>query len=161
VRGGALPPALLAAALGLLLSFAPRKEIAPSLIAFVVVAIAASFIRLETTQTDLVFYGCWASIVGTALSIHIPKPISRGAGTALAVNAGCWAGLVIGAAGAPLDLAIALPWVLLCLPCAVLIHRNLGIGPKVVASWLVAVSLLAAFLPVTTPTPGYAGDHME
>ncbi len=161
MRGGALPPALLAAALGFVLAFAPRKAIAPAVVTFGLVAVAASFIRADAAKTDLIFYACWASVAATALSIHLPKLLDLSWAMILAANAGLWAGAVIGVAGVPLDLAKSLPWVLLCLPGAWLVSRNLGIGVKVVASWLVAVSLLAAFLPVTTPTPGYAGDHME
>jgi hypothetical protein len=82
-------------------------------------------------------------------------------GLALAINAGLWAGLVIAVAGAPLDLAKALPWVLICLPAALIVEGRFQIAVKVVASWLIAVSFLAAALPATTPTPGYVGDHME
>lgn len=161
MRGGALPPALLAAALGFALSFAPRKAIAPSLAAFLVVAVAASFVRAEPDQANGVFYACWASVVGTALSVHVARRLTISWTVMLAANAGFWAGAVIGVAGHPLDLAKALPWVLLFVPSAWLIGRKLGIGVKVVASWLVAVSVLAAALPATTPTPGYVGDHME
>lgn len=161
MRGGALPPALLAAALGLLLAFAPRKSIAPAVGAFFAIAIAASLVRLGPDRTDLIFYACWASLAAAALAIHLPRARTRAWAIAFATNAGLWAGAVIGVAGTPLDLAKALPWVLLCLPGAWLVGHRLGLGLKVVASWLVAVSLLGALLPITTPTPGYAGDHME
>lgn len=161
MRGGALPAALLAAALGFALSFAPRRVIAPSLVAFGVLAVFASFVRFDPTWGDGIFYGCWASIIATALSVHLAKRLTAAGMVPLAANAGFWAGAVVRVAGAPLDLGISLPWVLLFLPGAWLVGRKLGIGVKVVASWLVAVAVLGAALPATTPTPGYVGDHME
>lgn len=161
MRGGALPPALMASALGFALAFAPRRTIPSSVVAFVGVAVAASVLKPPSVWTDAIFYGCWTSIIITALLVHLPKPMSLRTTLPLAANAGFWAGAVIAAAGAPLDLARALPWVLICVPASWLIARKLGIGIKVVASWLVAVSVLAAALPTLTPTPGYVGDHME
>lgn len=161
MRGGALPPALLASALGFALAFVPKKTIAPGIASFAGVAVAASFVKTDPAWTDAIFYACWASVVVTALCVHIPRPPPLGAVLALSANAGLWAGAVISAAGAPLDLAKSLPFVLICLPASWLIAHRLGIAIKVVASWLVAVSVLAAALPTLTPTPGYVGDHME
>jgi hypothetical protein len=161
MRGGALPPALLASALGFALAFAPRRAIAPAVVAFAVVAGVASRVQPDPSWADGIFYACWGSVIVTALSLHLPRGISFWVAEGLSINAGVWAGLVIAVAGAPLDLAKSLPFVLICLPAAWLIGRRFQIVIKVVASWLVAVSLLAAALPATTPTPGYAGDHME
>lgn len=161
MRGGALPPALLASALGFALAFVPRKAMAPGVLVFAGVAGAVSLVKTNPTWVDPIFYGCWISVVLTALAVHLPKPPSLPAVMALAANAGLWAGAVISAAGAPPDLLKSLPFVLICLPASWLIARRLGIAVKVVASWLIAVSVLAAALPTLTPTPGYVGDHME
>jgi hypothetical protein len=161
MRGGALPPALLASALGFALAFAPRRAIAPAVVGFGVLAAIASQQRPDPAWADAIFYACWGSVIVTALSIHLPKGVHFWVAQGFAVNAGVWAGLVIAVAGAPLDLAKSLPFVLICLPAVWLIGRRFQIAIKVVASWLIAVSLLAAALPATTPTPGYAGDHME
>ena len=161
MRGGALPPALLAAALGFLLAFAPRKAIGPALVLFLVAALIAGNVRTGPGVLDMVFYGCWASVIVTALSIHVPRLTGRIPAIVLAANAGLWAGAVIAATGHPPDLAKALPWALLCLPGTWLVSRRMGLGIKVVASWLIAVAILAAVLPTTTATPGYAPDHME
>ncbi|MFI4964118.1 MAG: hypothetical protein ACHP9T_02005 [Caulobacterales bacterium] len=156
-----MPPALLASALGFALAFTPRKAIAPAVGVFVVVAGAASRLRPDPAWADAIFYGCWASVIVTALCVHLPRGVGRWPALALGANAGVWCGLVIAVAGVPLDLAKSLPWVLICIPGALLIARRFQIAIKVVASWLIAVSLLAAALPATTPTPGYVGDHME
>jgi hypothetical protein len=93
--------------------------------------------------------------------VHLPNGPGLKLALGLAFNAGLWVGAIIAVAGTRMDLAKALPLVLICLPAAWLIGRRLQIAIKVVASWLIAVSLLGAALPATTPTPGYAGDHME
>jgi hypothetical protein len=49
----------------------------------------------------------------------------------------------------------------LCIPGAWLAAHPARIALKVAASWLIAVSVLAAAIPLTTPTPGYVQDHME
>jgi hypothetical protein len=161
MRGGALPPALLAGALGFALAFAPRRVNAAAVGVFVITACLASLWKPDPGWIDAIFYACWGSVVMTALSVHLPRTIGLQLGLMLAANAGLWAGAVIAVAGVPLDLAKSLPWVLICIPAAWLIGRHFQIAIKVVASWLIAVSLLAAALPATTPTPGYVGDHME
>jgi hypothetical protein len=161
MRGGALPPALLASALGFALAFAPRKVLAPAIGVFAATAVLAAQLKPETRLIDPIFYACWISVVVTVLVVHLKRPFGLKPYLALSANAGLWAGAVIAVAGAPLDLAKSLPWVLICLPAAWLVSRRFQIAIKVVASWLIAVSLLAAALPAITPTPGYAGDHLE
>lgn len=161
MRGGALPPALLAAALGFALAFAPRRILAPAIAVFAVAFIGVALTKVPQPWTDAVFYACWASVIVTALSVHLPKGLPSPAALALAVNAGLWAGAVVSTTGTPLDITKSLPWVLLCLPARWLAARRLSVAIKVVSSWLAAVAILAAALPTTTPTPGYAPDHME
>ena len=55
---------------------------------------------------------------------------------------------------------MALPWVLVTVPAAWLIAHGRGIAVKIVSSWLIAIALLSAALPLT-PTPGYEPDHLE
>ena len=161
MRGGALPPALLAVALGFALAYAPRRSLAPCLAAFAVAAGLASLLRLGPHWTDVAFYGCWASVLVTALSVHLPKHLNGSGALALSLNAGAWAGIIVGAAGTPSDLAKSLPFALLCVPASWVAATRVQVAIKVVASWLVAVAVLAAALPTTTPTPGYVGDHLE
>ncbi|CAN5444811.1 hypothetical protein BH10PSE5_BH10PSE5_12190 [soil metagenome] len=161
MRGGALPPALLAAALSFALAFAPRRSLTWAPPIFVLAAFGASFVHLDKRWDDGVFLGCWISVVLSAAAVHLPRGLNQPTALLLALNAGVWAGTIIAVAGGPLDLAKALPWVLLALPGAWLVSRGWGLGIKVVSSWLIAVAILAATLPTTTPTPGYAADHME
>jgi hypothetical protein len=161
MRGGALPPALLFAAFGLALAFAPRRIIAPAVALALLVAIGASFLRVATSWEDPIFLGCWIGVALAAASVHIPGGVRAAWAMILAVNSGAWVGAVIAAAGHPLDLAIAAPAMLLCLPGAWLVASGRGIAVKVAASWLIAVGVLALCLQLAPTTPGYKPDHMD
>ena len=160
MRGGALPPALLCAAFGLALAFAPRRIVPYALGVLVAAAVAASFLTFPLSWQDGVFLGCWASVVLAALSVHLPRGIGPRTTLVLALDCGFWAGAVIAAAGAKTDLLKALPLALLCLPGAWLVSTKRGIAVKVATSWLIAISILSAALPLV-PTPGYKPDHMD
>ena len=160
MRGGALPPALLCAAFGLALAFAPRKSIPLAFATLLIAAVAASFLKIEPSWQDGVFFGCWASVVIAGLSVHLPKGLDRRLALVLAANSGLWVGAVIAAAGAKPDLLKSLPFALLCLPGAWLVATGRGIALKVLASWLIAIAILAAALQFV-PTPGYKPDHMD
>ena len=73
MRGGALPPALLCAALACALAFAPRRAVAPSLIALVIAAILAHLFRAGGPWTEAIFLGCWISVVVIAATVHLPR----------------------------------------------------------------------------------------
>ncbi len=161
MRGGALPPALLFAALGMALAFAPRRIIAPSLILALAAAIAASFLRVATTWEDPIFLGCWISMVGAAALVHLPGGPRSVWVLLLALDCGLWAGAVIAAAGTRLDLAVAAPALLVCIPGAWLVATGRGIVVKVAASWLIAIGILAGGLQFAPVTPGYKPDHMD
>jgi hypothetical protein len=161
LRGGALPPALLATALSFALSYAPARARIWGLLIFGMAAVGVSVMKLSPSAVDGVFFACWVSIVVTAATVHLPRGRTFVVVVLLSLNAGAWAGAVLAATGRPMDRLIALPVVLLSLPCAWLVSRRWGLGVKVVASWLVAVAILGASLPLLTPTPGYVADHME
>jgi hypothetical protein len=160
MRGGALPPALLFAAFAFALSYAPRRTIPWALALAAIMAVAASFTPIPSGWQDGIFLGCWISVVVAALCVHLPGGVPRPLALALAANSGFWAGVVIAGAGTRLDLLKSLPVCLLCLPGAWLVATGRGIAIKVAASWLIAVSLLAATLQMI-PTPGYKPDHMD
>jgi hypothetical protein len=161
VRGGALPPALLCAALGFALAFAPRRSLPLCIAALVAPALVLGWLHPDPAWKDAAFMGCWASVVIAAASVHLPRGLDPRVAFIMAANTGFWAGAVIALAGAPLDLAKSLPWVLLCLPGGWIVARGRQIFIKVAASWLIAVAVLVATLPVMTPTPGYMPDHMD
>lgn len=161
MRGGALPPALLAAALGLALAFAPRRTLIFTLPMFALVAGLASLWRPPAAWTDAIFLGCWISVAACAASVHLPHHLGLRGALILSALAGFWAGAVIAAAGSANDLVKALPWVLICAPALWVVGRGRQVVVKVAAGWLVAVAILAATIPATTQTPGYEADHME
>lgn len=161
MRGGALPPALLCAALGLALASADRKALQVGIVVFMVVAGGGAWVRLPAGWTDALFLGCWSSTVFNALRVYIARPLSRKSTLLLCSNTGIWAGAVISVAGRKADLLLALPCVLALLPASWAIHRGWGIAVKIVSSWLIAVAILAATLQFLPVTPGYLPDHMD
>ena len=160
MRGGPLPPALLCAALAFALAFAPPRTRFPALIALCAVAIAAHFLPFHRISPEIVYAGCWISVALTAASVHLRGGRAAWFAPALGVNAGLWSGAVIAISGTALDLLRALPVALIVLPAAWLVAHRGGLAIKVVASWLIAVAILVAALPMV-PTPGYVQDHME
>ncbi len=160
MRGAALPAALLCVALGLSLAFAPRRAIAPALAGLVVASIGAHLISWPPQWHEAAFLGCWASVILIAGSGHLPRGVPFTLAIALGVDAGLWAGAVVAYEGRTADLASAFPFALLFLPARLFVARGWEVAVKVAASWLVAVAILVALLPLQT-TPGYVPDHME
>ena len=91
MRGGALPPALLLAALGLALASARPRVWLWSVVALDATLGLLSFVVVPRAWEETVFLGCWASTVATAAGVHLPKGPGLRGGVALSVNAGVWA----------------------------------------------------------------------
>jgi hypothetical protein len=161
MRGGVVPPALLFLALGLALSFTPRRARGPSLLALLATLGAGAFIRVPQTWLEGVFFACWISVIATAASVHLVPGLRAWAAIALSLNAGVWASTVVSLSGSRLDLLKALPCVLILLPAAWVVRRQASIPVKVVSSWIIAVAILAATLQLLPVTPGYLPDHVE
>lgn len=161
MRGGALPPAILCAALGLALASADRKLWRLCIAAAVAMAVAAAWVRLPAGWTDEIFLGCWSSTVFNAVRVHLARPSSRTSTLLLCFNTGFWTGAVISVAGRKPDLLLAIPCTLTLLPASWAIRRGASIAVKIVSSWLVAVAILAATLQALPVTPGYLPDHMD
>jgi hypothetical protein len=161
LRGGALPPALLCAAVGLALAFAPRRAWLPSLFALAVTAIALAAVPVPRNRLEAVFLACWVSVAATAATVHLPRGLTTRGAVALSLNAGIWSGAEVALAGSRPDLAKALVCVLLLLPAALIVGRRTPIIVKVVSSWLIAVAILAATLQFLPVTPGYLPDHLD
>lgn len=160
MRGAALPAALLCAALGLMLAFAPRKAVLAAIPLLVAIAASASLLPVPPSLVEAAFLGCWASLIVLALLVHLPRGVPQWLALIAAADAGAWCGLIISAQGNRLDLPRALPCVALVVPAGWFVTRGWPIPVKVLASWLIAVALLAALLP-TVATPGYVPDHMD
>lgn len=164
MRDPLLPQILLAAALGLALSYAGRDVGRQGAVILVVAAVVVALIPLPGVPVDLIFAAAWLSVAATAASVHLPEAWrlrwepwpTRG----LALNAGLWMGFLHHAGVSPFGLAFAVPFVVLMLPGAWMVGRGWGIAVKVAASWLIAVAVLQVVLGFV-PTPGYEADHME
>ena len=160
MRGGTLPAALIFAALGFALSFAPRRVRVLALLAAAIAAAMLVVVPFGISQAEYVYFACWASVIGAAASVHLPGGLPARAAVVLSLACGAAAGAVIGLAGNMPDLATAASAALLIVPASWLVASGREIAVKVVSSWLIAIAMLAAALPLT-PTPGYAPDHME
>jgi hypothetical protein len=160
MRGGALPAAMVIAALALMLGFVSRKTAALALAAAAIVAATVSWLPVPDDLIEAAFLACWGSVVVIALFVYWPRRFHTAIAVALGVVAGLAAGLVIAAEGTPVDLLRSLPAALLVIPASIAVSRGYAVAPKVVASWLVAVALLAAIIPHVVVHPGYVPDHM-
>lgn len=161
MNAGALPAALLCAALGLVLAFAPRRRLVAGVSALMATALLLTRFPLDAGWSGAILLGCWISVLLTAAIVYVADRLTWWGALLLSMNAGCWSGAVIAAGeGGWSELATALPWALLSLPGGWLVARKGATALKVLASWLAAVAILAAVLPMVT-TPGYAPDHME
>lgn len=160
MRGGALPPALLSAALGLALAYTPPRVRYAGLLVFWIAAPLAAFIGFAPSWIEAVFLACWSGVIIAAASVHLPRGLNPRPALALALGMAVLAGAVTALAGSVSALLAALPWALVTIPAAWLIARGWGIAVKIGSSWLIAIAALAAALPLT-PTPGYEPDHLE
>lgn len=160
MRGGALPPALLSAALGLALAYAPPRARTAAVLALWIAAPLAALVSFAPRWEEALFLACWAGVILAAASVHLPRGLSTNLALTLALLIAVLAGAVTATAGSLPALLTALPWVLVTIPAAWLIAQGRGIAVKIVSSWLIAIALLSAALPLT-PTPGYEPDHLE
>ncbi|MDV6331151.1 hypothetical protein [Asticcacaulis sp. 201] len=165
MRTAALPDALLAAAIGLALSYAHPKVARQSAMTMIVTALTTAFVPMTGMSDDLAFNGCWASIIIAAAAVHVPvgwlsEMQMSWLWRVLAFNAGLWAGLVTHVEGGAPAVIVGLPLALLFIPGQIFVKRNWGIAIKVACSWLIAIAVLEVGLNLV-PTPGYTPDHMD
>jgi hypothetical protein len=161
VRGGVLPAALLCVALGLTLAFSPRRAWMLNIALLGASATAVVLATIPQGWVEEAFLGCWVSVVVSAAAVHMPKGLSTRATVVFSINAGVWVGAVTALSGPKFNMVKTLPCVLVLLPAAFIIGRRAPIVVKVVASWLVAVALLAGTLQLLPVTPGYLPDHLD
>ena len=160
MRGAVLPDALLAAAVGMVLSYADPKVARQAVATMVVVAVAVALAPWAGVSDDIAFNGCWVSILLTAASVHIPGKPNPWLSHGLALNAGFWAGLVTHVQGGAFAVTLGLPLLILVVPGQMIVKRGWGIAIKVACSWLIAIAALEIGL-MMVPTPGYTPDHMD
>jgi hypothetical protein len=156
-----VPLALLFAALGLALAFAPRRAWVSSLLVLVASLSAVTFLTVPQNWLEGVFAGCWISVIATAVTVLFFRRLSHAAALGLSFNAGFWASAVASVAASRLDLVMALAWLLILFPASRVVVRYGSIPIKVASSWIIAVAVLAATLQLLPVTPGYLPDHLE
>lgn len=160
MTGGNWSPALLLIAAALAIAVAPARFRFAATFGLLVSAATAGLIAYPPAWQPVMLAGAWMSIIITALATYRRPDRSRVPSLALAINAGVWAGAVTASFGSAQDLLRILPLILLVLPAGWIVARGASIALKVVASWLVAIAVLIAVLPIVT-TPGYVQDHMQ
>lgn len=160
MRGAILPDALLATSLGLALGFTAPAVARISAGIMIASAVGIALIPMAGLVDDIVFAGCWLSIMAAAACVHLPGGLGRWPAFGLAINCGIWAGLVSHVSDGVTALAYALPAVLVVVPARIMVARKWGIAVKVAASWLIAIAALEVVL-IFVPTPGYKPDHMD
>jgi hypothetical protein len=161
VRGGALPPALLYASVGLALAFAPPRAWLPSVFTMTAATCALAAFSIPRDLLEGVFLGCWVSVAATAATVHLPRGLTARSAVALSLNAGVWSGAEVALAGSRFDIVEAFVCILLLIPGSFVVRQRAPIIVKVVASWLIAVAVLAATLQFLPVTPGYLPDHLD
>lgn len=161
MRGGALPPAILFAALGLALATAKPRVQAAGLVVLGVTLATFWPVDLPGAWLEPAFLGCWVSAAITSAVVHLRSGLGVTWAVVLSLNAALWSSSVVALSGHSTDVLRALPAVLVLLPASWLIARRALIAVKVSSSWLMAIALLAAVLPFLPVTPGYLPDHLE
>lgn len=160
MNAGFLPLAILCAALGLAMAKTPLKMAAMA-IALVIATSLLSFAFMPTDKWETAaLVALWVSAAVTAGLCYLPRGVNGLWLVVASVNAGIWVGAVAHSAGGIAGVASGLPLALLFLPAAWLLEKELAAAVKIMASWIVAVSVLA-FMVAVSPVPGYAPDHME
>jgi len=160
MRGAALPAALLCVALGLGLASARGKTVVLGLAVLVVTASAIALAPVPESWSDIVFLGCWMSIIASAAIVYAPRTVPDKAALTLSLNAGVWTGALIALAPS-VGLFAALPFSLCAWPGTWARRRGRAIGLNVIASWLIGVAMLAATLQFLPASAGYLPDHMD
>lgn len=159
MRDTLLPVALLAAALGLALSYAGEKVARHACLAALGITVLVTLLPFGTVPETFAFTMICLGVIALAASVHIPAAQRSWLYFVLAAYAGLSAGMVTHVSDDTEGL-LALALVLLFIPGRLIVARGLGIGIKVVCSWLIAIAALEIGL-LFVPTPGYVPDHME
>jgi len=160
MNGGIIPSVLLAATLGLLLSFTTGRVAWFAMAGTAAAAVVFTLLALPQSLVTSIFAVVWSTIVAAAALTYFPPAVAQRWAIPIAVVAGAGVGSLASLSGRKSDLMLALPISLLFVPGRWAIARGYGLGHKIVASWMIAIAMLSTFVSLT-PTPGYQPDHME
>lgn len=158
---GAQCAALACFALGLPLSGRPLRAWQGCLAALVCCACVAASLPVSRAYADMAIRICLLTAIGNAAATYPPWKVSAPVATIASAFTGIAAGAAIAAAGAPLEIAQALPCTLAAGVLAHALRAHAAVAVRVVASWLIAIALLALLLQFLPMTPGYLPDHID
>ena len=160
MRDGALPAVLLCLAFGMAICRQQRHNIA---LALIILAIGAAATSALVFPDELAAPTAIASAALTVLFVFAVYS-GRAFHPALVAGLGVAASALIGAltsfAGQASLLLIALPATLVAFPAAWLAHTGRAIALKVIASWILAVSLLSIGLTFAQGVSA-GSDHLD
>lgn len=156
-----IPVAMLFAALGCLLGFFPLTRIALGIVVTIVTSTATFFLSHQISLDVDIINICWVSLIATSLCVLIPNSIriSQPIDILFCVNAGLWGGLLAGTQAIGSIFFVAIVPLILALPAKLCIKRGFAIIPRVLVSWLLAVTILVGSLPYFVENPGYVPNH--
>lgn len=160
MNSGILPMLLLCATLALSLALAPTRIGWLGLVAMAAGALLMSLLPLPANLSEAIFIGLWLSVVATAVLTYVPRRFADRVMIPAGFNAGAWVGALATVSEMRGSLLPALSLGLLSVPARRFTLHGYHIVIKVIASWMIAIALLSAFVSLM-PTPGYKPDHME
>jgi hypothetical protein len=154
-----VPAAMVFASLGLMLAYVPRRLAAACIALAVVLALATSQLQFGESAKDAAIMLCCAVVSVLAIRTYWPSPLAQLNYLAIAAMAGVASGTAFAASIPSSTLWQPLLASLTIVPARLVVERGYPVPPRVVASWLVAVAILAALLPYIVEHPGYVADH--
>ncbi len=165
MRDATLTCTLMCVALGVLLGPTASQVRAWGIVAFAVAALLLNLVLMRvhigSGWNDVIFLNSWVSVLGCAVSVYLRRPVGLFPAVVLSLNAGLWCGTVNALTGSSLGLLKTLPALAVLWPVGWTARWGTALAVKVVASWLMAVAVLAATLQFLPVSPGYLPDHLE
>ena len=155
-----VPVVMLLATLGLMLGFAPRRIAIIAIAVPLVVAPGLALLPAPDMSAAIILQTLWLTIAVLSMFVFWPRFQS----TALTIMLAVLTGMIAGVALTPLSRAIDLAPLLalsVVVPATFAVLRGYAIAPRVVMTWLLAVTMLGAILPHVVAHPGYVDDHRE
>lgn len=160
MRDGALPAVLLCLAFGMAICRQGLRNIAFSLTILVIVAVATSALVFSDVLAAPTAVTTAALTALFVFAVYSGRAFHAALVTCLGVATGILIGALTSFGGQASLLLLALPWALFAFPAAWLARRGRAIALKVMASWILAVSLLSIGLTFAQGVSA-GSDHLN
>lgn len=154
-----LPAAMVFAALGLMLGLFSHRIMIMGVTSVLSAAICASVTMTSLRLSNTAVLSCWVMIATISIFVYWPRYALVAVVAAVSIVAGIVVGVALPATGYASNLAQSSLSLLIIAPASAATARGYSVALRVVMSWLLAVSLLAAILPFAVSHPGYVADH--